>query len=175
MGGRTVIGIVSDTHGYLHPGLADAFSEVDLILHAGDLGGTHILDELALIAPVQAVFGNIDGWEVRSACPEELTTAIDGVTIWMTHIGGRPERWAKGIKAQLITRKPDIFICGHSHILKVERTDDPVQTLYINPGAAGKQGLHKVKTCLRLSIENARPASVDVIHLDEPLSLGAQR
>lgn len=170
MGHSHVIGIVSDTHGYLHTGLSEAFKGVDLILHAGDVGRINIVDELAIIAPVRAVYGNVDGWDVRSEHPLQLTEVIDGVEIWMTHIGGRPGRWAQGIRSELTARRPDIFVCGHSHILKVERTDNPVDVLYINPGAAGRQGLHQVKTCLRLTITDGKPNKVDVIHLDEPLS-----
>jgi len=170
MADSSVVGIMSDTHGFLHPALFDAFSGVDLILHAGDVGRAAIIDELEAIAPVKAVYGNVDGWDVRSEHPLELTEIVGGVEIWMTHIGGRPGRWAKGIGAELASRQPDIFVCGHSHILKVERTDNPVKLLHINPGAAGRQGLHQVKTCLRLVIEGGKPAKVDVIHLDEPLS-----
>lgn len=165
-----VVGIVSDTHGYLHPNLFKAFSNVDLILHAGDIGHVAITDDMEAIAPVRAVHGNVDGWDVRSKHPLELTETVDGVKIWMTHIGGRPGRWSKGIRDELTSRRPDIFICGHSHILKVERTDSPVRLLHINPGAAGRHGLHQVKTCLKLTITDGRPDKVDVIHLDEPLS-----
>ena len=165
-----VVGIVSDTHGYVHPALHEALGGVDLILHAGDVGRIEIIDELQLVAPVHAVFGNIDGWEVRTIHPEDLTLEVRGVKFWMTHIGGKPERWAPGIREQLAARAPDVFVCGHSHILKVERTDSPLNLLHVNPGAAGRQGLHQVKTCLRLVIENGRPSKVDVIHLDELLS-----
>lgn len=165
-----VVGILSDTHGYFHPSLSYALSEVDLILHAGDIGRSSIIDELETIAPVRAVYGNVDGPDIRANHPAELTEVVDGVRFWMTHIGGRPGRWAGGVRDELLTRRPDIFVCGHSHILKVEPTENPVRLLHVNPGAAGRQGLHKVKTCLRLTIENARPSKVDVIHLDEPLS-----
>ncbi|MFV1980669.1 MAG: metallophosphoesterase [Rhodothermia bacterium] len=162
-----MIGIVSDTHGFMHPALVEVMTGVDVILHAGDVGRIEIIDELQLVAPVHAVSGNIDGWEIRASHPVELTVTVAGVTFWMTHIGGRPGRWAPGIKEELIARTPDIFVCGHSHILKVERTDRPRKVLFINPGAAGRQGLHQVKTCLRLTIENAKPSKVDVIHLDK--------
>ena len=162
-----IVGIVSDTHGFMHPALLEAMAGVDIILHAGDVGNIEIIDELQLAAPVHAVSGNIDGWAIRAGHPEKLTVTVAGVTFWMTHIGGRPGRWARGIKEKLIARTPDIFVCGHSHILKVERTDRPRKVLHINPGAAGRQGVHQVKTCLRLTIENAKPSKVDVIHLDK--------
>lgn len=167
---ETVVGIVSDTHGYLHPSLPEAFANVDVILHAGDVGRVDIIDELGVIAPIFAVFGNVDGWDVRAECPEEQSLTIAGVSVWMTHIGGRPGRWAPGIKSRLNEHRPDVFVTGHSHILKVERTDHPHNLLFINPGAAGRQGLHQVKTCLRLTIRKSKPTKVDVIHLDEPLS-----
>lgn len=166
MADRHVIGIVSDTHGFLHPGLHEAFQDVDLILHAGDVGRPEILDELRLVAPLEAVHGNIDGWDVRAECPEELTLDIGGLKIWMTHIGGRPGRWAPGIGDKLRSRSPDLFVSGHSHILKIERTDTPVKMLHINPGAAGRQGLHQVKTCVRLTVESGKASKADVIHLD---------
>jgi hypothetical protein len=154
----------------LHPGLHEAFRGVDVILHAGDVGRIGIIDELSTIAPVQAVYGNVDGWDIRAEHPLQLTEMVGGVEIWMTHIGGRPGRWAKGIRGELAARNPDVFICGHSHILKVERTKNPVNLVYINPGAAGRQGFHQVKTCLKLTIVDGKPNKVDVIHLDEPLS-----
>lgn len=162
-----IVGIVSDTHGFLHPALAEVMAGVDVILHAGDVGRIEIIDELQLVAPVHGVSGNIDGWDIRASLPEDLTMTVAGVTFWMTHIGGRPGRWSPGIKDQIIARDPDVFVCGHSHILKVERTDNPRKVLYINPGAAGRQGPHQVKTCVRLTIENSKPSKVDVIHLDK--------
>jgi putative phosphoesterase len=162
-----IVGIVSDTHGFMHPALLEVMAGVDVILHAGDVGHIEIIDELQLIAPVHAVSGNIDGWDIRASQPQEVTVTVAGVTFWMTHIGGRPGRWAPGIREELIARTPDIFVCGHSHILKVERTDRPRKVLHVNPGAAGRQGLHQVKTCLRLTIRDAKPSQVEVIHLDK--------
>jgi hypothetical protein len=162
----TTIGIVSDTHGYFHPALVDDFEGVDLILHAGDVGDLGILDGLGAVAPVKAVWGNIDGPDARRRLPEHERFAIDGLNVWMTHIAGRPGRWQQGMGEKLASEPPDVFVCGHSHILRVERVDDLGGMLYVNPGAAGKQGLHQRKTCLRLTIRDGTPAEMDVIHLD---------
>lgn len=168
----TTVGIVSDTHGYFHPLLVDDLAGVDLILHAGDVGDLGIVDGLEAVAPVKAVWGNIDGPNIRRRLPEEERFTVDGLDVWMTHIAGRPGRWQQGMGARLKADPPDIFVCGHSHILRVERVDAFDGMLFINPGAAGKQGMHERKTCLRLSIRDGTPSDVDVIHLDaeEPAS-----
>jgi putative phosphoesterase len=150
----------------MHPGLADALSGVDLIVHAGDVGRIEILDELALVAPVRAVFGNVDGYPVRGQWPEWDRFDADGLSVLMTHIGGRPGRWAPGVGDEIVRSRPGVFICGHSHILQVERVVEPAPVLFINPGAAGREGLHRVKTCVRLTVENGRPTQAKVIHLD---------
>jgi putative phosphoesterase len=145
---------------------------VDLILHAGDVGRVEILDELALIAPVRAVFGNVDGYPVRGQWPEWDRFDADGLSVVMTHIAGRPGRWASGVADEIRRLKPDVFVCGHSHILQIERTDDPVPVLVVNPGAAGREGLHRVKTCVRLTIDDGRATDANVIHLDGEPPLG---
>jgi len=162
----TTIGIVSDTHGFFHSALVEDFEGVDLILHAGDVGDLAILDGLEAVAPVRAVWGNIDGPDIRRRLPEHERFEVEGVDIWMTHIAGRPGRWQRGMGERLEADPPDVLVCGHSHILRVERVKALGGMLYVNPGAAGKQGFHQRKTCLRLSIENGAPSSVDVIHLD---------
>lgn len=162
----TTIGIVSDTHGYFHPALAADFEGVDLILHAGDVGDLGILDGLSAVAPVKAVWGNIDGSDIRRRLPEHERFTVEGLDVWMTHIAGRPGRWQQGMGEKLATDPPDIFVCGHSHILRVERVDSLDGMLYVNPGAAGKQGFHERKTCLRMTIREGIPSEMDVIHLD---------
>ncbi len=162
----TNIGIVSDTHGYFHPALVDDFEDVDLILHAGDIGDLGILDGLEAVAPVRAVWGNVDGPDIRRRLPEHERFEVGGVDVWMTHIAGRPGRWQRGMGETLQDDAPDVLVCGHSHILRVEQVDDLEGMLYVNPGAAGKQGFHKRKTCLRLSVRDGRPTEMDVIHLD---------
>lgn len=162
----TTIGILSDTHGYFHPVLVDDLEGVDLILHAGDVGDLGILDGLGAVAPVKAVWGNIDGPDVRRRLPEQERFDVEGLDVWMTHIAGRPGRWQRGMGAALKAGPPDILVCGHSHILRVERVEACDGMLYVNPGAAGKQGFHRRKTCLRLSIKEGTPTEVKVIHLD---------
>ncbi|MFN3595837.1 MAG: metallophosphoesterase family protein [Rubricoccaceae bacterium] len=168
------IGLVSDTHGYYHPALDDVLRGVDLILHAGDVGAVDVLDRLEALAPVRAVYGNIDGQDVRRRAPEHFRGTIGGVRLWMTHIGGHPgkpggpPRWARGIGAALRAERPDVFVCGHSHILRAERVPALGGMLFVNPGAAGRQGFHTVKTCLRLHVAHGRTARLDVVHLDAP-------
>lgn len=162
-----LLGIVSDTHGYYHPALDDAFADVDLILHAGDVGPEEILDRLAALAPVRGVYGNVDGPPVRGRLPETEHVEVEGVRLLMTHIGGRPGRWGRGVEPLLRDERPDVFVCGHSHILRIERVPALGGLLYLNPGAAGRQGLHQVKTCVRLRLEQGAAVAAEVVHLDE--------
>lgn len=162
-----LIGIVSDTHGYFHPALPAYLGDVDLILHAGDIGTAEVLDQFEAIGPTRAVWGNIDGSDIRRRVPEEQSFEVEGITIRMTHIGGRPGHWAPGILTSLKQRTPDVFICGHSHILRIDRVSSLGQMLFVNPGAAGRQGFHQVKTCVRLVIEGGQLKQAEVVHLDE--------
>lgn len=161
------VGIVSDTHGHFHPALPEAFEDVEMILHAGDLGSLDILDGLEALAPTRAVWGNVDDWDVRDRVPEHQRLEVDGLDVWMTHIAGRPGRWQMSMGRRLANDTPDIFICGHSHILQIERVDDLEDMLFVNPGAAGKQGTHREKTCVVLTVEDGAAQQADVIHLDE--------
>lgn len=162
---RAVVGIVSDTHGWYHDGLDTDLAGCDLILHAGDVGTPDILDRLERVAPTYAVWGNIDGRPIRSRAPEHQRLDLGGLHVWMTHIGGHPKRWAKGIGPILTAEPPDLFVCGHSHILRVERVSRLGRMLYANPGAAGRQGFHQVKTCLRLTIEGGKAVGAEVVEL----------
>ena len=162
----TTLGILSDTHGFFHPNLAEDLAGVDRILHAGDVGDLAILDGLEAVAPVTAVWGNIDDASMRRRLAEHQRFTVDGLDVWMTHIAGRPGRWQGGMGENLAADPPDLLVCGHSHILRVERVEALGGMLYVNPGAAGKQGFHARKTCLRLTIQNGRPTEMDVIHLD---------
>lgn len=161
------LGILSDTHGYFHSALVDVFEGVDGILHAGDIGDVEVLDALDALAPTRAVWGNVDGWDIRRRVPEHQRFEEEGLRFWMKHIAGRPGRWQDDMGWRLAQDTPDIFICGHSHILRVERVADLGNMLFINPGAAGKQGLHQKKTCLRLTVEDGVAKEVEVVHLDE--------
>lgn len=161
------IGILSDTHGYFHPELPEILDDVDLILHSGDVGRADILKGLEALAPTRAVWGNVDGREIRGLVPEHQRFTLDGLSVWMTHIGGRPGKWDRRVRERLHQSPPDIFICGHSHILRIERVAALDQMLFINPGAAGKQGLHTEKTCVRLRIDKGKAKEAEVVHLDE--------
>ena len=162
----TTLGIVSDTHGWVHPALASELAGVDLILHAGDVGPASVLEPLEAVAPVVGVYGNVDGPPVRGRFKEHARFTVEGLRVWMTHIGGRPGRWARGIGPALRADPPDLFVCGHSHILRIERVPSLRRMLYLNPGAAGRQGFHQVKTCVRLTVHDGKATAADVIHLD---------
>lgn len=159
------IGLLSDTHGYLDPKVADYFKDVDQIWHAGDIGTIEVCEELEKIAPVKAVFGNIDGGVIRQTYPEHLKFSLQGLKIWITHIGGYPGRYNPKIRAQIYALKPDLFICGHSHILKILPDRKVSNLLHINPGAAGKSGFHKVKTIVRFGIDKGIIKDLEVIEL----------
>ena len=158
------IGLLSDTHGWLDPALRGHFDGCDEIWHAGDIGGLHVTDELARWKPLRAVWGNIDDARTRGAFPEHQRFELNGVRVWMTHIGGRPPRYDRSVAAALKSDPPNLFICGHSHILLVQY-DEKLGCLYMNPGAAGSHGLHTVRTALRFTLENGKPKGLEVIEL----------
>ncbi|MEM1126770.1 MAG: metallophosphoesterase family protein [Bacteroidota bacterium] len=160
-----VVGIVSDTHGFFHEGLTEAFHDVRLILHAGDIGTPEVLDRFEALAPTRAVHGNIDGATLRHRAPEHLRFEMEGLHVWMTHIAGRPGRWQRGMGAALRHNPPDLFVCGHSHILCIERVASLGGMLFVNPGAAGRQGFHRIKTCVRLHLQDGRATQAEVVHL----------
>jgi uncharacterized protein len=156
--------LLSDTHGSLDEAIIKHAKDADEIWHAGDIGTIQIADQLSKIKPLHAVYGNIDGADVRSTYPHELFFVVGGLKIFMTHIGGYPGRYAKGIKEKLKIIRPDIFICGHSHILKVIR-DNELKLLHINPGAAGIHGFHDIRTMIRMQVENGKIQNLEVIEL----------
>ncbi len=164
-----ILGIVSDTHGFFHPALPDALGDVDLILHAGDIGTEAVLDRLEALAPTRAVRGNIDGAALRRRAPEHQRFILHGHRFWMTHIAGRPGRWQRGVGQVLRDDPPDVFICGHSHILRIERVPTLGGMLFLNPGAAGREGFHQVKTCVRLHLDAGGLRQAEVVHLDGAL------
>lgn len=159
------IGVLSDTHGYLDDRVFDYFSSCDEIWHAGDIGDIAITDRLDSFTKLRAVYGNIDGSEIRKSFPVELSFDADGLRVFMTHIGGAPPRYAKGIKPKLRNLCPDIFVAGHSHILKIKRDDGLGGLLYLNPGSAGIQGIHKIKTLIRFEIVKKKIRNMQVIEL----------
>jgi putative phosphoesterase len=158
------IGILSDTHGYVHPRVLEFFSVVDEIWHAGDMGDIGIADHLKRIKPLRAVSGNIDGHVVRTDYPEIQIFEIEQVKVLMTHIGGYPGRYDSRARLLITQEKPKLFVCGHSHILKV-MYDPKYELLHINPGAAGKYGIHKSITAVRLIIEGNNMRNMEVLDI----------
>lgn len=159
------IGLISDTHGFLDPRVFEHFRNCDEIWHGGDFGDMAVAKALEDFKPLRGVYGNIDNKDLQSRFPEDLWFICDGLNIWMTHIGGAPPRYNPRIKKLLKTRVPDIFICGHSHILRVARDPAYGGMLYINPGAAGNQGFHYMKTLVRFEIEGKEVKNLEVIEL----------
>ncbi len=158
------IGLLSDTHNFLDPRVHEHFKDRDEVWHAGDIGKPEILDELEARYQLRAVFGNIDGAALRSRIPEDQRFEREGMKIWMTHIGGKPGKYRKRILDGIREDPPDLFVCGHSHILKVEY-DHEHGFLYMNPGAVGKEGFHKVRTILRFTLDNGEPKDLEAIEL----------
>ena len=159
------IGLISDTHSFLDPKVFDHFQSCDEIWHAGDVGDIAVIEQLKAFKPVRGVFGNIDDQSVRQKYPEKLVFEVEGVKVYMIHIGGTPPRYAKGIKADLKKEKPRLFICGHSHILKVMPDKELDNMLYMNPGAAGRQGFHRMRTLLRFDLEAGSIKNLEAIEL----------
>ena len=158
------IGLLSDTHGYLDPKIYKYFDECDEIWHAGDIGTLGVFSELDQYKPLRAVYGNIDGQDLRKVCPRDQRFFCEGVDVLITHIGGYPGRYSPKIKEELVTNPPQLFICGHSHILKV-MYDKKLGFLCMNPGACGNNGFHKVKTLLRFTIEGKDIKDLEAIEI----------
>ncbi|MCC5925383.1 MAG: metallophosphoesterase family protein [Bacteroidetes bacterium] len=161
------IGLLSDTHNYLDPSIPDYFKECDEIWHAGDFGTLTIADQLREIAPVFGVYGNIDGQDIRQEFPLVLRREVEGVDFFMTHIGGHPGRYALPVHPQLKSDTPDVFICGHSHILKIVRDRALNNMLYLNPGAAGRHGFQLYRTIVRFDVDNGKLKNMDVVNLSD--------
>jgi uncharacterized protein len=160
------IGLLSDTHGWIHPRLFDHFELCDEIWHAGDIGDIEAADALASFKPLRAVYGNIDDTIVRTDYQEHLKFEAEGVRVWITHIGGTPGHYDQRVRNDLYETPPDIFICGHSHIAKV-MYDKKGGFLYVNPGAAGYKGFHKYMTAIRFQIDGNRIHDMELIELGE--------
>lgn len=156
--------LLSDTHGYLDPGIFPHLEASDEIWHAGDIGDAAVTDTLQKIKPLRAVFGNIDDKELQARLPEDLWFTCEGLSVWITHIGGAPPRYNPRVKKILKEKRPDLFICGHSHILKVMK-DESLNMLYINPGAAGSQGFHQMKTIIRMELSGGKISKLEVVEL----------
>lgn len=165
------IGLISDTHSFLDPKVLTYFNACDEVWHAGDIGDATVANELEKFKPLRAVFGNIDDKAMQARYPEDLWFTCEGLTIWMTHIGGAPPNYNPRIKKLLKEKTPDVFICGHSHILRVKK-DPTYNMLYINPGAAGNHGFHSIKTLIRFELNNKIISKLEVIELGKRGALG---
>jgi uncharacterized protein len=158
------IGILSDTHGFVHPRVLDFFAEVDEIWHAGDIGDANVSRHLAAFKPLRAVHGNIDGVDMRTEHPEVQLFRIEELKVLMMHIGGYPGRYDPKAKSMIEREKPGLFVCGHSHILKVIY-DRKYDLLHINPGSAGKYGMHKSITAVRFVVEGRIMRDLEVFDI----------
>ena len=165
MNERIRVALLSDTHGHMDERILHHVSQCDEVWHAGDIGSASVLQRLESKAKMRAVFGNIDGHELRMVCPEHLEFEVAGTKVWMTHIGGRPPKYARGVHVELKRKRPDLFVCGHSHILLVQ----PVASwggLHLNPGAVGVSGFHKKRTMLTFELQDGQVEQLKVIEWD---------
>ena len=160
------VGLISDTHGWIHPRLFDYFRDVDEIWHAGDIGTIETAGLLSEFKTLKAVYGNIDGPDIRKVYNEHLIFDAERLRVWITHVGGSPGHYDKRIRSSLYDNPPGLFICGHSHIAKV-MYDKKGGFLFMNPGAAGYQGFHKYMTAIRFSINETWVSALEVIELGE--------
>ena len=160
------IGLLSDTHSYWDERFNQYFADCDEIWHAGDIGSLEVIERLSKIGPVRAVYGNIDGQNIRTVFPEVNRFTIENTTVLMKHIGGYPVKYDKSVKHLLLEEPPQLFISGHSHILKV-LFDKKLNLLHINPGAAGKYGFHTIRTIVRFKIDNGNFTDLEVIELSD--------
>jgi len=159
------IGLLSDTHSFLDPSILTHFKDCDEVWHAGDIGDPAVLKQLESFKPCRAVFGNIDDRTLQGKLPEDLWFTCEKLTVWMTHIGGVPPHYNTRIKKVLKEKAPDIFVCGHSHILRVIKDPHFKNMLYLNPGAAGNHGFHHMKTIIRFEITGKEIRNMEVIEV----------
>ena len=154
--------LISDTHGYIDEKIIKYANQVDEIWHAGDIGDISVTDTLKTIKPLKAVYGNIDDQKIRSEFPLHNRFFCEKVDVWITHIGGYPKKYNPKIVDKLKSNPPDLFICGHSHILKVIN-DKELNLLHINPGAIGKHGLHNVRTMIQFEINGNKIENLSIV------------
>lgn len=159
------IGLISDTHGFLDLKVFVHFKDCDEVWHGGDFGDMNVVKALEDFKPLRGVYGNIDDKPIQIRFPEDLLFKCEGLDVWMTHIGGTPPRYNPRVRKILASKIPDIFICGHSHILRVAKDPALGGMLYLNPGAAGNQGFHHMKTLLRFEIVKKQIKNLEVIEL----------
>jgi putative phosphoesterase len=156
--------LLSDTHSYIDQQILKFARQADEVWHAGDIGDLKVTDTLKKIKPLRAVYGNIDDKDARAEFPLDLKFTIENITIWMTHIGGYPNKYNLRIREEIKQNPPKIFISGHSHILKVQY-DKKLELLHLNPGAAGKHGFHKIRTMLRFEVDKSDIKNLEIIEL----------
>ncbi|MBT8195614.1 MAG: metallophosphatase family protein [Bacteroidia bacterium] len=164
------ITLLSDTHSFLDDKILKHVKTADEIWHAGDIGSVEVAEKLASIAPLQAVYGNIDGGDLRKMFSKDLFFTCEGLKVYITHIGGYPKRYDQRVRPIIERTRPDVFICGHSHICKVIR-DQENKLLHINPGAAGNKGFHKIRTLINMKVSNAKITEMEVVELGSRSSL----
>ncbi|MFN3939026.1 MAG: metallophosphoesterase family protein [Chitinophagales bacterium] len=156
--------LLSDTHGYIDERILHYATHADEVWHAGDFGNETVAEKIQKTKPLQGVYGNIDGQKIRQMFPLDNRFTRNGLDIWITHIGGYPGRYEKRVRDVLQINPPNIFVCGHSHILKVMH-DTKYNMLTLNPGAAGRNGFHQMRTMLQFEINNGKPENLSVIEL----------
>ncbi len=154
--------LLSDTHSYIDNAILKYVKQADEVWHAGDIGDLNVTDTIKKIKPLRAVYGNIDNDQARLEFPEHNRFMCEDVDVWMTHIGGYPNRYNNRVRELIQENPPKLFICGHSHILKV-MPDKKLQLLHMNPGAIGTHGFHKVRTMLRFEIDKEKIQNLEVI------------
>ncbi len=162
----TRILLLSDTHGYIDDQIIKHIKEVDEVWHAGDIGNFVVTDTIKKLKPLRAVYGNIDDAKARAEFPEDNRFFCEEVDVWITHIGGYPQKYNQRVREKLQKNPPKLFICGHSHILKV-MWDKKLNLLHMNPGAVGKHGFHKVRTMLRFTIDGDQIKDLVIIELEK--------
>ncbi|TAF74262.1 MAG: metallophosphoesterase [Bacteroidetes bacterium] len=159
------IGLISDTHSFFDPKITKYFDVVDEIWHAGDIGNKMVLEQLKTLKPTRAVFGNIDDLTMQKALPEHLIFDVNGFKVYITHIGGNFEKFSRKISETIKNEQPNLFICGHSHIVKIRTLPQFNNLICINPGAAGNEGFHIVKTIMTFEINNKKLENLKLIEL----------
>lgn len=158
------ISLLSDTHSFIDDRIVKLCEASDEIWHAGDIGDLKVTDRLSEVAKVRAVYGNIDAPEIRAEHPLHQRFKCEDLDVWITHIGGYPGRYSSYVKPEIYQNPPKLFICGHSHILKVNR-DTKLDLMHMNPGAIGKHGFHQVRTMLRFTVEGSTISGLEVIEI----------
>lgn len=156
--------LLSDTHSHIDDKIMKYVKLADEVWHAGDIGNLEVTDKIKEIKPLRAVYGNIDDKDARAEFPLNNRFEVEGVSVWITHIGGYPKRYNQRVRKELHEDPPKLFICGHSHILKVQYDQD-LELLHLNPGAAGKHGFHKARTMLRFELDKGNIKNLEIIEM----------